>query len=104
MLDEHSMPFLYQYARQHTSFTQHYSGGNISTSGMFSLLYGLQGSYISAHDLNYQSPALTQELKQQGYQLALFAPEMDNVTPAAIFNDLQAYTQDSSDSIATAEK
>ncbi len=103
MLDEHTMPFLYQYAHQHTSFSQHHSGGNISTSGMFSLLYGLQGSYIAAHDLNYQSPVLTQELKRQGYELALFAPEIDNMVPNAIFKDLQPHIQDKSESIASAD-
>ncbi len=103
MLDAQTMPFLYQYAQQHTSFSQHRSGGNINTSGMFSLLYGLQGSYIYAHDLNYQSPVLTQELKQQGYQLGLFAPEMNNVIPNAIFKDLQSHTQDKSEGIAAAD-
>ncbi len=104
MLDEHTTPFLYQYAQQHTYFTQHHSGGNINTSGMFSLLYGLQGSYIYAHDLNYQSPVLTQELKKLHYELALFSPEMSDIIPNAIFKDLQTYTQDKSNSIASADQ
>ncbi|MCG9697093.1 DUF3413 domain-containing protein [Shewanella sp. Isolate11] len=103
MVDEHTMPFLNQYASQHTSFSQHHSGGNINSSGMFSLLYSLQGSYISAHDLDYRSPVFTQELKQQGYNLALFSPDMQDVVPGAIFQDLQQHTQDKTDGIASAD-
>jgi hypothetical protein len=103
MVDSVTMPFLYQYARNHHEFTQHYSGGTIHESGMFSLLYGLQGSYIAASDLNYRPPVLTQQLKQQGYSLGLFAPQMASVVPNAIYQDLENHTQNIDDGIANAD-
>ncbi|QYJ84941.1 DUF3413 domain-containing protein [Shewanella mesophila] len=103
MVDEVTMPFLYQYARNNHQFSRHHSGGTIHESGMFSLLYGLQGSYIAASDLDYRSPVLTQELTQQGYALGLFAPKMESVVPNAIYQNLEDHTQSLSEGIADAD-
>lgn len=80
---------LHQYTEQNQSFTQHYSGGNQFRTGMFSLLYGLQGSYGDARIFNSTSPIMTQSFKQAGYQLGLFIPETNlNLRSAqAMFND-----------------
>lgn len=75
MVDAKTMPFLHQYTEQNQSFTQHYSGGNQFRTGMFSLLYGLQGSYGDARIFNSTSPIMTQSFRQAGYQLGLFIPE-----------------------------
>lgn len=99
MLDAQTMPFLYQYGQQNQRFNEHLSGGNTFDSGMFSLLYAMQGSYINAEDLNYTSPIFTQKLKQQGYQLALFGPQTDP-RPAAIFNDFSAQISPDNESMA----
>ncbi|QLE85860.1 DUF3413 domain-containing protein [Shewanella sp. Scap07] len=99
MLDAQTMPFLYQYGQQNQRFNEHLSGGNTFDSGMFSLLYAMQGSYINAEDLNYTSPIFTQKLKQQGYQLALFGPQTDP-RPAAIFNDFSAQISQDNESMA----
>lgn len=89
MVDAKTMPFLHQYTEQNQSFTQHYSGGNQFKTGMFSLLYGLQGSYGDARIFNSTSPIMTQSFKQAGYQLGLFIPETNlNLRSAqAMFND-----------------
>ncbi|MFQ6371744.1 DUF3413 domain-containing protein [Shewanella sp. YIC-542] len=89
LVDNQTMPFLYNYSQKNQTFTRHFSGGNQYHSGMFSLLYGLQGSYIDAVDLNYTSPLFTQTLKQQGYQLGLFTTEsqVSHPKPKAIFDD-----------------
>ncbi|ESE40219.1 DUF3413 domain-containing protein [Shewanella decolorationis] len=89
MVDAKTMPFLHQYTEQNQSFTQHYSGGNQFRTGMFSLLYGLQGSYGDARIFNSTSPIMTQSFKQAGYQLGLFIPETNlNLRSAqAMFND-----------------
>ncbi|WP_298769701.1 DUF3413 domain-containing protein [uncultured Shewanella sp.] len=85
--DEYSMPFFSQYRNQNQNYSNHLSGGNQFDSGMFSLLYGLQGNYISANDLHYQSPLMTQTFKQQGYHLNLFSGRSLNIQPQAIFDD-----------------
>ncbi|MGL4893468.1 MAG: DUF3413 domain-containing protein [Shewanella sp.] len=93
MVDPKTMPFLYQYTQQNQSFTQHYSGGNQFKTGMFSLLYGLQGSYSDARIFNNASPVLTHNFQQAGYQLGLFIPETNlNLTSAqAMFNDFTPF-------------
>lgn len=75
MVDGKSMPFLQQYTENNQSFTQHFSGGNQFRTGMFSLLYGLQGSYGDARIFNSTSPLMTRSFQQAGYELGLFLPE-----------------------------
>ncbi len=89
MVDGKTMPFLQQYTQQNQNFTQHYSGGNQFKTGMFSLLYGLQGSYGDVRFFNNNSPLMTQNFKQAGYQLGLFIPETNlNLSSSqAMFND-----------------
>lgn len=89
MIDPKTMPFLHQYMENNQYFTQHYSGGNQFKTGMFSLLYGLQGSYGDARIFNNTSPVLTKSFQQAGYQLGLFIPETNlNLRSAqAMFND-----------------
>lgn len=89
MVDAKTMPFLHQYTLQNQHFTHHYSGGNQFKTGMFSLLYGLQGSYGDARIFNTTSPIITRSFKQAGYELGLFIPETNlNLRSAqAMFND-----------------
>src|SRR5262249_27460393 len=44
-LDPEIMPAAWDLARDGWRFTQHYSGGNGTRMGMFSMFYGLYGSY-----------------------------------------------------------
>ncbi|MBW3533232.1 DUF3413 domain-containing protein [Shewanella sp. NKUCC06_TVS] len=89
MVDGKSMPFLQQYTENNQSFTQHFSGGNQFRTGMFSLLYGLQGSYGDARIFNSTSPLLTRSFQQAGYELGLFLPEtnLNLRSSQAMFND-----------------
>ncbi|WP_330148447.1 DUF3413 domain-containing protein [Shewanella oncorhynchi] len=89
MVDGKSMPFLHQYTENNQSFTQHFSGGNQFRTGMFSLLYGLQGSYGDARIFNSTSPLLTGSFQQAGYELGLFLPEtnLNLRSSQAMFND-----------------
>ncbi|MCL1091965.1 DUF3413 domain-containing protein [Shewanella profunda] len=89
MVGPKTMPFLHQYTEKNQSFTEHYSGGNQFRTGMFSLLYGIQGSYGDARVFNSTSPVITRSFQQAGYQLGLFIPETNlNLRSAqAMFND-----------------
>ncbi|GIU49479.1 sulfatase [Shewanella sairae] len=100
LIDASTMPFLASYAKDNMNFTQHLSGGNQFNSGIFSLLYGLQGSYADAVDLHFQSPVLTQELTSQGYQLALFSTQDTLAIPQGIFNDFERIDAEHTDSFA----
>ncbi|WP_428636452.1 DUF3413 domain-containing protein [Shewanella sp.] len=103
LVDKETMPFLYTYGQANHEFKQHLSGGNMHASGMFSLLYGLQGSYITAEDLNYRPPVFTQELVKLGYSLARFAPEMENQVPQAIYQDFTPHLHSLSSGVADAD-
>jgi len=74
MVQEVTTPFLWRYAHEESGwFTRHYSGGNSSRMGMFSLFYGLPPGYWSSFESLQRSPVLIDELQQQNYQLGLFA-------------------------------
>lgn len=103
LVDNTTMPVLSAYANQNQSFQQHLSGGNQFDSGMFSLLYGLQGSYINAIDLHYESPVLTKELIKSGYQLGLFTTVDTIARPQAIFNDFERIDAQHQDSDARSD-
>jgi hypothetical protein len=54
-------------------FNQHFSGGNVSRPGMFSLFYGLPATYWHAFSNFDQPPVLMDLFRQYGYQLGVFA-------------------------------
>jgi len=56
-------------------FDTHYSGGNSSRSGMFSLFYGIPATYWDAFASLGRSPVLMDLFQQYGYQLGLFASQ-----------------------------
>lgn len=103
MLDELTMPFLNQYASKNQYFHQHLSGGTQLSNGMFSIMYGLQGSYINDATLAGTAPLLTQVLKQQNYQAAVFATDDVAIKPNAIFKGLEHHISHVEDSHAVAD-
>lgn len=56
-----------------TRFTQHYSGGNSTRRGVFSLFYGIPATYWDAMKSSATPPVLITELQKQGYQTGVFA-------------------------------
>ena len=66
-------PRLSAFARDTVVFDRHYSGGNASRAGMFSLFYGVPATYWDAF-ADFARPPLVMDLfRQYGYQLGLFA-------------------------------
>lgn len=51
------------------SFTNHWSGGNSSRMGLFSMYYGLPSTYWQAFYDTQRPPVLLDELRRQGYTL-----------------------------------
>ena len=76
-------PNLARLSAESQRFTNHVSGGNATRIGMFSLFYGLPGTYW--HDMlgERRGAVLVQELMRQGYDVEvfrsapLFSPEFD---------------------------
>ncbi len=74
-------PRLAAFARGAVQFDQHWSGGNSSRAGMFSLFYGLPATYWDAFANLARPPVVMDLFRQYNYQLGLFAssPVYDGV-------------------------
>ena len=71
MLDPKIMPKLWDFSHQALRLEKHYSGGNLTQMGVFSMFYGLYGNYwFPMHDAR-RSPVLMDVMQQRGYQFSL---------------------------------
>lgn len=74
MLQKGFTPNLDSFASQRASqFTQHFSGGNSSRMGAFSLFYGLPPGYFSSFEALQKPPVLMSRLSEENFQLGLFS-------------------------------
>jgi len=97
-------PNMFRFAREEgIRFDNHFSGGNSSRMGMFSLFYGLPPGYWSSFAAASQPTVLLDELQARGYQLGLFSSatmyrpvELDR-TAFAHVRDLRIVTEPESD-------
>ena len=67
------MPRLNQWAERAIRFENHISGGNMTRSGVFSLLYGLPANWCHPFAAAGTEPVLMGGLRRQGYRFGLFA-------------------------------
>ncbi|NQD35573.1 sulfatase-like hydrolase/transferase [Permianibacter sp. IMCC34836] len=90
MLDPDIMPATWHAAQRGRQFRQHFSGGNGTRMGMFSLFYGLPGNYWFSFLGEHRSAAVIDVLQQQHYEMQLFTaqsftyPEFDRTIFANI--------------------
>lgn len=74
MLEKGLTPNMDQFARQRASqFTNHFSAGNSSRMGTFSLFYSLPPGYFSSFEALQKPPVLMDRLMAENYQLGLFS-------------------------------
>jgi uncharacterized protein len=66
-------PRLVQFGQGAIRFDAHYSGGNASRAGMFSLFYSIPATYWDAFADVARPPVLMDLFRQYGYQLGLFS-------------------------------
>ena len=84
-------------------FRNHFSGGNSSRMGMFSLFYGLPPGYWSSFASLQKPTVLLDQLQEQSYQLGLFSsatmyrPVVLDRTAFANVPDLRIRTEPASD-------
>ncbi|MBL8392880.1 MAG: DUF3413 domain-containing protein, partial [Candidatus Accumulibacter sp.] len=71
LLDPAIMPNLWRFSNQALRLEQHYSGGNGTQMGIFSMFYGLYGNYWFPMIKAARSPLLMDVLQQQNYQFSL---------------------------------
>ncbi|MCC7013166.1 MAG: sulfatase-like hydrolase/transferase [Planctomycetes bacterium] len=73
MLDEQVTPHLWRFAQGARRFDDHLSGGNGTRFGIFSLLYGLHGSYWWPTLEAQRSPVLLDVLTGSGYEPRVYS-------------------------------
>ena len=73
MLAKDITPNLWAFSKKASVFGNHYSGGNCTRFGIFSIIYGIYGNYWFSMLGERRGPVLIDVLKDQGYDLRLFA-------------------------------
>lgn len=71
MLDPKIMPALWNFSEQALRMEKHYSGGNLTQMGVFSMFYGLYAPYWFTMLDHRRAPVLMDVLQQQNYQFSL---------------------------------
>jgi len=74
MLQKEIMPNLFELANKSHVYTRHFSGGNVTTTGLYSLMYGLHPSYMrycQSEPKRYKS-VLVSSLRKHGYNTAVY--------------------------------
>lgn len=75
MLDPKIMPALWQFSEQSLRMERHYSGGNMTQMGVFSMFYGLYGNYWFPMLSARRAPVLMDVMQQQNYQFGLYTSQ-----------------------------
>ena len=99
VLNESLMPNLHEFSQQTGSMLakEHFSGGNSTKAGVFSLFYGLPVSYWDAFTSAQMPPVLMDQLQEQGYEFkvlssaTLVSPSFDRNIFAGL-KDVNLYT------------
>ncbi len=85
-------PNMYRFAKNALVFNNHYSGANSTRTGIFTLFYGLPGTYWHAMLAEQRGAEFINQLIAQNYQLGIFAsaklysPEFDRTVFANVKN------------------
>ena len=93
MLDPEIMPETWAFARRATRFARHYSGGNGTRTGMFSMFYGLPGPYWTLFSDEHRGPVLMDVLLRERYDVRVYTsaaftyPEFDRTLWARVPSD-----------------
>jgi len=66
------MPNMTNFAQKSWNFTSHFSGGNGTRQGLFSLFYGIPGNYWDMFLRKQQGPVLFDVLNQYDYQYFIY--------------------------------
>jgi uncharacterized protein len=93
MLDPQIMPKTWAFSQRARRYTYHYSGGNGTRMGVFTMFYGLYGNYWFSFLNEHQGPVLIDVLRDQNYQMQMYTsagfnyPEFDKTVFGRIPSD-----------------
>ncbi len=77
MLKKEITPNIYNLAQKSYNFKNHFSGGNVTIPGLFSIMYGLHSSYMSfaQSDAVKYNTVLTKTLVKNGYDIKAYTSQ-----------------------------
>lgn len=91
MLNESVTPSLFAFSQQHLRFQEHSAAANATRFGIFTLFYGVYGTYWQPFLAEERGPVLIGELKKHNYQFGIWgaaplnSPEFDRT----VFSELR---------------
>ena len=65
-------PHIYSYAQHAVQFTDHFSGGDCTQPGLFTLFYGIPSSYWQITSDHNIPPLLLSTMRKQGYAMGIY--------------------------------
>lgn len=65
-------PHIYRFSQRTLQFQDHWSGGNCTKPGVFSLFYGIPGNYWHATKSQHRGATLINRFVQNGYDMGIF--------------------------------
>lgn len=78
LLDPEITPNLWKFSNESLRFDRHYSGGNRTRMGLFSMFYGIHAPYWYSFERQRVAPAFMNFLREKDYQLALHTSQSFN--------------------------
>jgi len=75
-MDSLTAPRLTAFAKDASTFLDHFSSGNSTPSGVFPLFYGIHSTYwkaVKANNVRIHNPVLIDALEENGYAFGIFA-------------------------------
>lgn len=66
-------PNIYEFSKKAQVFNNHNSGSNMTTGGVFSIMYGIPGTYFHDFTNVEKQPVFTRELQKQNYELKILS-------------------------------
>lgn len=78
LLDPEITPNLWKFSQRATLYENHYSGGNRTRMGLFSLFYGIYAPYWYSFEEQRVAPVFMNTLRAHDYQLALHTSQSFN--------------------------
>jgi len=97
MLTAETTPHIWRFAANSCVFNQHYSNSHCTRFGIFSIFYGLYGTYWNSFLGEQRRPLLMDEFARRGYEMGLFAsaplsnPEFDKTVFAGFRERLEVH-------------
>lgn len=94
LLDAETTPRMWDFARTSQVFRRHVSGGNCTRLGIFSMFYGLHGTYWRPFLTEGRGPVLVDKFREAGYRFRILSstsleyPEFKRTVFSAVLPDV----------------